>query len=1100
MSSLESSPAEGDRFRRLSDAFERVRSVGPADRDRTLAEVCAGDGALAAELRSLLWHHEQGDLLDRAVVQAGTGATVGRYVLRSVLGEGGMGTVYLAEQREPVQREVALKVIKLGMDTRQVIRRFEAERQTLARMEHPGIARVLDGGATADGRPYFVMELVRGAPLTEYADAKGLSIEERIDLFLEVCAAVQHAHQRGVLHRDLKPSNVLVAEIDGKPRPKVIDFGVAKALDRNSDPRTRTTTVMGQVVGTPDYMSPEQARGDDLDTRSDVYALGVLLYELLAGVTPLRLAPTTRGRALGLAPKGSDLVQRILEEEPPKPSSAVADRRSGVRQRTAQSAARRQSDPASLRKALRGDLDWIVLTALAKQPGRRYATVAALADDLGRHRRNEAIAARPPSTGYLLGKFARRHTGALLALGAVAASLVAGLGLALYGLEQARSERDAAVEARGSADRLARELRDELVASDIERGRQAARQGSLSEARALLWPRWLADPSSPHALWALRELCVLSPRDWTVPGGYGGRRAAFVDGGARVAACASQAQPVLLDATDGTLVARSSGPLVDTISLVADRSGQHFLTGDRDGEIWLWDGRDASAIGRVGVGMIGAQIGLCPDGRVAVGARDGSVRVLEARVDAPPAEYLVLCGPAITHVDVGPDGTVAAGRVDGSLLLAKEGEAPRSVKLHDDDVTAVRCSPDGRLVATGSTDRRVVLIDRASGGIVREIPLQLGTVRHLQFLDDSTLVALTWWRLSKIDLRDGSVTPFVQEFGWEFDLAADGRILITLDAPEMLSMWRCPGPAIERAALPEGWTGRFFAPRLGTIASGPGVAVIDARGRLVRRYGGEHGATRNATASPDGRLVAAVGEDRRIRVYASDDGSLRAEVPGAWLGEPRTMAFDPTGERLAFADTRGGVSILDVTTSEVCVVDVTCPSEVLSLAFSADGRWLAVGERGPVIHEVDLVGGTGRTEIPESAPFVLLYTSDGRSLLAGTWRGNIVSIDRSTRHVQLLRGHSALVNVLVEDPDDPEIVLSGGVDGQARCWHLGLGRDVFRLEPFGDLKGIRALGFDATGDAITAVGREGGIARWSLRDADERIARNMEFERQQLGR
>jgi len=339
-----------------------------------------------------------------------TGAMIGRYKLLEKIGEGGFGVVYMAEQVEPVQRKVALKIIKAGMDTKEVVARFEAERQALALMDHPNIAKVYDGGTTGDfpnsalraphsvlglGRPYFVMELVRGIPITQFCDERNLDTTERLKLFIQVCKAVQHAHQKGIIHRDLKPSNILVTLHDGEPVPKVIDFGVAKALGAKLTDKTLFTGFL-HMVGTPAYMSPEQAElsGLDIDTRSDIYSLGVLLYELLTGVTPFD-AETLRNAAL------DELRRMIREVEPVKPSTRLTQER-----------LRAVSDKSALRtprSAIDKDLDWIVMQCLEKDRKRRYETANGLAMDVQRHMANEAVAARPPSRMYLMRKTVRRH-------------------------------------------------------------------------------------------------------------------------------------------------------------------------------------------------------------------------------------------------------------------------------------------------------------------------------------------------------------------------------------------------------------------------------------------------------------------------------------------------------------------------------------------------------------------------------------------------------------------------------------------------------------------------------------------------------------------
>jgi len=327
------------------------------------------------------------------------GTTIGRYKILEKVGEGGCGVVYVAEQTQPVRRRVALKVIKLGMDTKAVVARFEAERQALAMMDHPNIAKVLDGGSTESGRPYFVMELVRGVAITEYCDRNHLPVNERLELFMQVCHAVQHAHQKGIIHRDIKPSNVLVTLHDGRPVPKIIDFGVAKAINQQLTEKTLFTR-FAEMVGTPLYMSPEQAEMTslDVDTRSDIYSLGVLLYELLTGETPFDKKRLSKA--------SFDEIRRIiLEEDPPKPStklSQMGDTRTSV-------ATHRASDPGRLRQMLRGDLDWIVMKALEKDRTRRYDTASTFAGDVRRYLEHQPVEARPASTLYRMRRFARRN-------------------------------------------------------------------------------------------------------------------------------------------------------------------------------------------------------------------------------------------------------------------------------------------------------------------------------------------------------------------------------------------------------------------------------------------------------------------------------------------------------------------------------------------------------------------------------------------------------------------------------------------------------------------------------------------------------------------
>ena len=393
----------------------------PDNWPKGLCSRCALEGALQIEGgESKLIEAVQPSTLNLQPSTASetSGTRIGRYKLLEQIGEGGFGVVWMAEQEEPVRRRVALKIIKLGMDTKQVIVRFEAERQALAMMDHPNIARVLDAGATDTGRPYFVMELVKGIRITDYCDQNNLPTRERLDLFIKVCQAIQHAHQKGIIHRDIKPSNVLVTLHDGLPVPKVIDFGIAKATEGRLTDKTLFTAFQ-QFIGTPAYVSPEQAEmsGLNIDTRSDVYSLGVLLYELLTGQTPFDTKE--------LVNSGLDAIRKTLREvEPPRPSTRLSTLDDVTLTATAK---HRQTEPPKLQHQIRGDLDWIAMKCLEKDRTRRYATVNGLAADIDRHLKNEPVVASPPSTIYRMQKAVRRNKLACAAAGAVAAAVVIGL-------------------------------------------------------------------------------------------------------------------------------------------------------------------------------------------------------------------------------------------------------------------------------------------------------------------------------------------------------------------------------------------------------------------------------------------------------------------------------------------------------------------------------------------------------------------------------------------------------------------------------------------------------------------------------------------------
>jgi serine/threonine protein kinase/tetratricopeptide (TPR) repeat protein len=476
-------------FERELAVFSAARRLPAAERLAYLNQTCAGDAPLRRRVEELLRASEEEPAAEAqrpertpatsTVTLSGTpgekaGDRIGHYKLLQQIGEGGCGMVYMAEQQEPVRRRVALKVIKLGMDTKQVIARFEAERQALAMMDHPNIAKVFDAGATETGRPYFVMELVRGVKITDYCDEHNLSTKERLELFIQVCHAVQHAHQKGIIHRDLKPSNILVASDDGVAVPKVIDFGIAKATQGRLTDQT-LFTAFEQFMGTPAYMSPEQAEltMQDVDTRTDIYSLGVLLYELLTAKTPF---DPSQLLALGL-----DAMRRtIREQEPERPSTKLSTMIEGELTTTAR---HRQTESIKLIHLLRGDLDWIVMKCLEKDRARRYETANGLAKDVQRHLNCEPVVARPPSTLYEFQKTVRRHKFGFAAAGAVTAALMIGLAVSTWLLVNEKAALRRASAARREQARL-RELAQAKEQIAVANERKAQKEAARSDQTA----------------------------------------------------------------------------------------------------------------------------------------------------------------------------------------------------------------------------------------------------------------------------------------------------------------------------------------------------------------------------------------------------------------------------------------------------------------------------------------------------------------------------------------------------------------------------------------------------------------------------------------
>lgn len=930
------------------------------------------------------------------------GVEIGHYKLMEQIGEGGFGLVFVAEQQRPVRRKVALKVIKPGMDTRDVVARFEAEKQALALMDHPHIARVFDAGATESGRPYFVMELVRGIPITEYFDQEQLGVRERLELFASVCQAIQHAHQKGIIHRDVKPSNVLVSSHDGRPVVKVIDFGVAKALNQQLAQQTIYTR-FAQMIGTPLYMSPEQAAmsGLDVDTRSDIYSLGVLLYELLTGSPPIE-----RER---LAQAAFDELRRIIrEEEPPKPSTRLTQ--SG--ERLASIAAQRRTEPARLSKLIRGELDWIVMKALEKDRTRRYETAAGFAADIERYLADEPVEACPPSLAYKVRKFARRNKAAVASTVMITAALVLGIAISTWQAiravvaerraqdlarqalsaadseknsrdaeaaqrkqaererqraeeaeQQASLERDNAVAEKKRAEELGQRAVDEtelkrrhLYASHVSLAHQAYEQGLLPSAVGLLEKHRsdAAEGDSPtfewHYLW---------------------RRC--------------QSRRLEIDAGCGTVQSLRFAPDGKSIYVKgADYSLRKYDTrsGNLDWSVKATAKRNA------------VDLMLAPDADSILSREMAGV----ALYDTKKGERLATRGEAEGEIYLWPDGRSILTGSGGTwkLIDVRDGATKRELKLPADFSWCV--SADGKRLAGIANRKKVAILNLESQELKQfEFDDPGYWTDNIAISPDGILGVIGTWAHDVHFLREvrtatgASITSHSEGGG---SIPVKECSLYDLGAGGMIGTGRLVGHG-------RGITAVTFSP----VGSFIATASIDGTVRLW--YGdstmgviGWHETSSTAVAfSADTQELASGGHDGKIKIWSLDTKVGAGVRQGrAWLGDKAQildLAISPDGKTVAAAGRKdgiygpGAVWLLDARTGEL---QKTFDEKdgVTGVAFHPTRPLLAWAcektvtlwnvENGEVHEKLDLLGGS-----PGSVRFsrdgLLIATDSRRTVL-----------------------------------------------------------------------------------------------------------------------
>jgi WD40 repeat protein/serine/threonine protein kinase len=951
------------------------------------------------------------------------GDQIGRYKLLRVLGEGGMGIVYLAQQQEPMKRQVALKIIKPGMDSTQVIRRFEAERQALALLDHPNVAQVYDASTTEAGRPYFAMEYVKGVPITEHCDRQKLTIEERLKLFVQVCEAIQHAHQKGIIHRDVKPSNIQVCIQGEQAIPKVIDFGVAKALNQPLIERTLVTE-QGQLVGTPEYISPEQAEmtNQDIDTRSDIYSLGVLLYELLTGTLPFESATLRRGSL-------EQMRQIIREAEPKTPSARVSSLDAETSTKLAKCC---QSDAATLRRNLRGDLDWITLKAMEKDRMRRYQTAHALAEDIERHLNNEPVLAGRPGTLYRFQKLVRRNQGVFAAAAVVAAVLV--LGALVSTWQAVRATRAERIQIRLRERAVAGEqlARTHLYAADMVLAQQALDQGNLGRVNELLdkyrptnfglaTPD--AQPFSDLRGWEWRYLWSRSRSDERCTLGSHDRAVDFA---------------VFSD--DGNLLATSS----------------------QDRSVKIWDVAARREVAAINFASEPSDLCFVPKSQtvaVAVGK-----------------EVCFLDGPTGRKVEgfsrEASVWSVAYSR-DGSRLAIYEGTTLRildTLTRHEMWRTMVLAgwrvtfSPDGTLLAAATNERTVLLLDAATGRQLVSLPgFSRAALGSLVFSPDGALLACA---------ANGGGNPNLRV--WE--------VATRQERPPV--------------AYPGFWVGGVaFSPDGKTLAISGAAHVIvlwdRATWQVAGRLQGHWNEVWPLAFSPDGKYLASGGKDKTVRIWDavakahettelslptgidafnfSTDGSklcvlttnnafavwdtstlrllARGSLPDTNVihnpagGYTKALAVSSDGRRLYTLTSTGQVRVWDTQTREFLAVLETKVLNCWVLALSPDEEMLGVGTRDGVIKLWDLETKTPLTNLSSApnSPYCLAFSADNQFMAIGCRDGVVEAWQiPGPRKLWSHPYHTMSIRALAISPDQ-RFLAAASNDPLATLWDLQTG-------------------------------------------------------------
>jgi WD40 repeat protein/serine/threonine protein kinase len=1129
----------------IETAYEHALELPPTEREAFLARACADDPELERLIRELLAKHAathdsatETELLDpttHARIQPEeAGQSIGPYKLIQQLGEGGFGVVWMAEQEAPVRRRVALKIIKLGMDTREIVARFEQERQALAVMEHPHIAKVFDAGATPTGRPFFVMELVDGRRINDFCDEAQLSTDDRLRLFIAVCHAVQHAHQKGIIHRDLKPSNILVTQRDGVPVPKIIDFGVAKATEQRLTDLT-LFTLNEQMIGTPLYMSPEQAglTGVDIDTRTDIYALGVILYELLTGRTPFN--------ATELQKRGVDDIRRaIREQEPRRPSTSLGTLNTDDLGTLAQ---RRQVDGPRLVGQLRGDLDWIVMKAIEKDRERRYDTATAFADDLQRHLTSEPVVARPPRAGYLLQKLVRRNKTAFAFATAILLTLLGGIVVSACYAYQARqaelvagrermvavSERDRALLAESAArvaekDANVQRMKgeDSLYAANMNLAQGAWEEANISRLRGILDETHTYPHRSFEWFYWQRQIHLAQK---TLHGHRSPiESVAFSADGRRMITGSQDKTAKVWDTETGRELLTLTGHTEAVAAAVFSPDGHRIVTASWDDTAKIWDaatGQELLTLSSPSAALPPSRSSSAPSTTPSLPHSNSPPASSSPSPTLPPAPSL--SPPTTPAAVITPSGwplipsrnhtaslMSAAYSRDGRRIVtggwdhtarlwdAATGRELLIFKGHTAPILAVAFAPDGRRVATASVDMTARIWDVETGHELRTLKMHTSWVSSVAFAPDGwRIVTGSWDHTARVwDAANGRELLVLQGHTAELGSVAfspDGRRIATGGDDETARMWDAEDG--REVLTLKGHT----APISAVAFSPDGRHILTgADDRTARLWAAEEGRepltleghtawVLSAGFSPDGLRVLTGSDDKTARVWDARTGRTLLTLAGH-DGRVGAVAYSPDGHRLLTASWDRTARVWDAETGRELLALRGHTGSVYATAFSPDGRRIVTGSEDNTARVWDAATGQELLTLRSDAGWVwsVAFTADGQTIVAGNQDKSATVWDARTGQVlRTLLGHTEQINEVCTSHDGRRIVTASS-DKTAKVWDLATGRELLTLR--GHNGRVMSVSFAPDGKRIVTGSGDKTARVWDAETGRELLA------------